>query len=192
MKGSEQMFNGLILIMISLMSVIVYYAFVLPKKERILYKMYKERDNLTIYAMNHPGKQDEEAYKYLIGLINVEIYLIKNSISLTDYFRTTVEETVENEQKVEQIIQMIKEDEFMGKIYENTFCIFSKYFSVKFKWFYRIFLCPIIAILKLLIIILKWIKKGNLSVREQKMNNIFSTASNMPQIYEKYLNLSRE
>lgn len=41
MKGSEQMFNGLILIMISLMSVIVYYAFVLPKRNEFFIKCIK-------------------------------------------------------------------------------------------------------------------------------------------------------
>lgn len=183
------MFNSFILLTIVLLSIIVYYAFVLPKKERMLFRMYKERDNLTIYAMNTPGKQDEEAYQYLIELINIEIYLMKNSISLTDYYKTAVEKSIENEQKVEGIIKLIKADEFMGEIYENTSGIFSKYFYRKFKWFNIIFLCPTIAVLKLLLKILNWINRGNLSEKEQKMNTIFSTASNIPKAYKKYIKL---
>lgn len=190
-EEGEQMFDSLILVMLILLSIILYYAFVLPKKEKILFKMYAERDNLTIYAMNNPGKQDEEAYQYLIGVINVEIFLIKNNLSLTDYFKRTVEKTVENEREVERIIGLIRQDEFMGRVYENTFCIFSKYFSVKFKWFYRIFLCPVSLVLKLILKILKWIKKGDLSNREQRMNNISSATLNMPRLYEKYMNLNK-
>lgn len=183
------MFNSFILLTIVLLSIIVYYAFVLPKKERMLFRMYRERDNLTIYAMNTPGKQDEEAYQYLIELINTEIYLMKNSISLTDYYKSTVEKSVENEQTVEKIIKLIKEDKFMDEVYEKTSYVFYKYFYTKFKWFNRIFLCPLSVVLKILLKLLNWLNKGDLSEKEQKMNTIFSTASNIPKVYEKYVKL---
>src|SRR5699024_4346393 len=137
---------------------------------------------LTIYAMNNPGKQDEEAYEYLIGLINAEIFLIRNNLSLTDYFKTTIEKSVENEREVERIIGLIREDKVMEEIYENTFRIFSKYFSVKFKWLYRIFLFPLSLILKVIIKAINLVKKGDLSKREQRMNIISSTTLNMPRI----------
>lgn len=185
------MINNIILIILIIFSIISYYAFVLPKKERVLFSMYAERDDLTIYAMNNPGKQDEEAYQYLIGVINAEIYLIKNNLSLTDYFHTTIEKTVENEKEVERIIELIRQDKFMGKVFDNTFHIFSKYFSSKFQWFYRIFLCPAAWILKCIYCLLNLLKKGNLSDREKQMNNLFSNTLNMPKIYEKYVRLNK-
>lgn len=185
------MISNIVLILLIIFSIISYYAFVLPKKERVLFRMYAERDNLTIYIMNNPGKQDEEAYQYLIGVINAEIYLIKNNLSLTDYFRTTIEKTVENEKEVEHIIELIREDEFMGEVFENTFHIFLKYFSSKFRWFYRIFLCPAAWILKCIYYLINILKRGNLSDREKKINNVFSNTLNMPKIYEKYIRLNK-
>ena len=94
------MLSNLAWVLIILVAIISYYAFVLPPKDKLVFKLYQKRDELTLYAMNTPGKQDTEEYGYLVQMINVEIYLIKNNISFMDYYRSVIETTVENQKEV--------------------------------------------------------------------------------------------
>ena len=179
---SNYMLFGIIAI-----AIISYYAFVLPKKDRILFGLYRYRDEVSLYAMNCPGKQETEEYQYLIGLINVEIYLIKNNISFTDFFATTVTTTVENEESVEIIINKIKEDSFMAKIYVESFEIFINYFNRKFKWFGKLCIEPSIFFLEMLTKILRVYKRKK--PYEKITKAIFKTTS-MSKTYEKYIKMN--
>ena len=181
------MMSNLLLLLIITFTVISYFAFVLPKKDKILFKLYEERDKLTLYIMNSPGKQNTEEYKYLIGMINTEIYLVKNSISFTKFFTTTVEQSVENEKKIEKIINKIKEDEFMYDIYNRSFSIFTSYFNRKFKWFRILVLFPTCIVLEFILKILKIITK---SERHNKVDIVVSKATNVSKVYERYIRLN--
>lgn len=176
------------LIVLILISLICYYAFELPKKDKILFTLYKNRDELTLYAMNTPGMQDTEEYQYLIGLINVEIYLIKNNISFSDFYSSTVKSTVENERKIENLVEKIKSDHFMQKIYDDSFDVFANYFNKKFIWFKRLILHPMIFILNLIIKIMEVKNKHKLY---DKITSVFSKTSNMSEIYDKYLKINK-
>ena len=173
---------GIVLMIIS------YYAFVLPQKDKMVFKLYQKRDELTLYAMNNPGKQDTEEYKYVIQTINVEIFLINNNISFMDYYRSVIERTVENEKEIESILDKIKQDEYMKNIFDESFAIFEKYFNRKFKWFKRIFLIPFVRILDLYLKIFTAVEKAQASSR--KINRAIVKTSSITENYERYIRMN--
>ena len=177
------MLSNLAWVLIILVAIISYYAFVLPPKDKLVFKLYQKRDELTLYAMNTPGKQDTEEYGYLVQMINVEIYLIKNNISFMDYYRSVIETTVENQKEVESILERIKQDEFMKNIFDDTFSIFEGYFKRKFKVFSYLFLKPIVYILK---IFEKLKKKASL----KKISRTIERTSSITENYERYMRMN--
>ena len=146
------MISNLLLLCIALVSIIVYFSFVLPKYDKILFALYEYRDELALYAMENQGVQDLEEFAYLMSVLNIQIYLVKNNISFTQYYMSTVEKTIENEQKIEVIVKKIKQDEVMARIFEESFEIFSEYLRKKLDIFNKIVLKPLTYFL---IIILK-------------------------------------
>lgn len=191
MKGEINMFSSVVLIILIAICIICHFAFVLPKRDKMLFALYEDRDELALYAMEHSGKQETLEYQYLMKMINVEIYLINNNISLTDYFSSVVENTVENQKEVEEIISLIEQDDFLKKIYEHSFCIFSKYIRRKFKIFNILCLKPLIKVLTLLEKILSLINETNKASKYKDINNIYETASNMPEIFGKYIKMNK-
>lgn len=151
------MANGIVIITIAVVAIISYYAFVLPYKDRVLFRLYEQRDNLAMYAMNNPGKQDTAEYQYLIRFLNTQLYFVNHDISFVDFYESTIKSTVENQRKVEKLIKRIKRDKFMEEIYETSFSIFYSYFIKKFTMFYYLVLKPVQIILTFIIGILKFL-----------------------------------
>lgn len=180
------MFNKYILILLILFCFISYYAFVLPQKDKILFALYKYRDDLTLYVMNHPGMQEGEGYQYLIGMINAEIFLVKSDISFTKFFSSTIEKSVENQMEMERIIGLIKQDEFMYQIFEESYKIFGKYFNRKFKFFLVFVITPLILLLGLTLKILHLFKQYN-----KRIDSIFNATTNVPEVYKKYVSINK-
>lgn len=180
------MFNQYILILLILFCIISYYAFVLPKKDKILFTLYKYRDELTIYAMNNPGLQDEEGYRYLVSMLNAQIFLVKSDISFTGFFSSTIEKSVENQIEMERIIDFIKKDEFMYRIYEESYKVFGKYFNKKFRFFLVFVIGPLIIGLGLILKILHLFKQYN-----ERIDDIFNATTNVPKVYEKYVSINK-
>lgn len=180
------MFNQYILILLILFCIISYYAFVLPKKDKILFKLYKYRDELTLYVMDKPGLQDEEGYQYLVGMLNAEIFLIKNDVSFTSFFSSTIEKSVKNEIEMERIKGLIRQDDFMYRIYEESFEVFGKYFNKKFRFFLLFVIEPLIIVLGLILKVLHLFKQY-----DERIDNIFNATTNVPKVYEKYISINK-
>lgn len=122
--------------------IIIHHAFVLPSHERKIFKLYECRDRLALYGMTSLDIQRSFEYKYLMSMINQEIYLMNNNISFTQYFKTSVENSVENQKEVQAFLEKIQKDEIYWQVFTESFSIFEKYFSLKMKWFLRLCLVP--------------------------------------------------
>ena len=184
------MISNSLFILILILAVIFYVAFILQRKDRVLFGLYKWRDELAIYAMNNENIQDLEEYRYLISMINVEIYLVKRDISITDYYLSTVERTIEIEKAVTGIIEKIKSDDVMCEVFENSFEIFTKYFRKRMFWFYRIVLLPAAIVLRIVFSLEKMLKKGK-SYKRKKMRRVINFTLGMPSIYENYVRINK-
>ena len=184
------MLSNFVLLLGVMIMFISYFAFVLPRKDKMIFKLYQKRDELTLYAMNTPGKQDTEEYKYVVQMINIEIYLIKNNISFMDYYRSVIERTVENEKEIEGILDKIKQDEFMKDIFEESFAIFEKYFNKKFKWFKWIFLVPLVRILDICLRIFNAVEKAQASASSRNVNRALTKTENITENYERYIRMN--
>ena len=72
------MISGYILLFIAILAIICHYAFVMPSKDKKLFKLYENRDNLTLYAMENPGTQHSDGYKHLLKIINSSLLCINS------------------------------------------------------------------------------------------------------------------
>ncbi len=181
------MISGLVLLLIAIMAVICHYAFAMPTKDKVLFKLYENRDNLTLYAMENPGTQYSDGYNHLLKLINCEIYLINNNISFMDFYKSVVERTVDDSRRTEKMVRQIKSNSYMDGIFENTYDVFEKFFVKKFKLFYHIILRPYSFVLKIMLKIVDYISNDKV---KDKIDRMFISTENISSNCEKYLNLN--
>ena len=181
------MISGYILLFIAILAIICHYAFVMPSKDKKLFKLYENRDNLTLYAMENPGTQHSDGYKHLLKIINSEIYLINNNISFVDFYKSVIEATVDDTKRTERMVRQIKSDSYMDKIFEETYDVFEKFFIKKFKLFYHIILKPFSFILKFIITISDCLSNDKI---KNKINRMFTSAENVSSNCKKYMNLN--
>lgn len=185
------MISSYILILLAILCIISYYAFILPNRDKILFELYKDRDDLTLYAMSISGKQDTKEYKYVIGTINTEIYLIKNNFSFCDFYKSTVEITVENKNEIEKTLAVIEQDEYIKQIFEHSFGIFSNYMNKKIKVFNNVVLRPVVFILSGIIKVLEIFSEDNCKKISYGIEVAFKKASDIPKVYEQYMNVNK-
>lgn len=181
------MIYGFVLLFVSFMCFAVYHAFILPKYERKIFALYKCRDKLALYGMKDPVIQKSYEYQYLMGMLNAEIYLMHDNISFTQYFKNSVEFSVENEKKIEELLKGIQNDEVYLQVFNESYDIFKAYFDNKMKWFVRLFLKPISHILSFLIYVLERTSKLQDQERVKRME---SYATGVPRVYERYMKMN--
>ena len=136
------MIPGLVFVIIAFVCIVIQYAIVLPKKDKVFFRMYEYRDKLALIGMENEELQDTRRYILLCRLINSEIAVMEEGVSITKYFKAARTQCDETDNLFESILYEIEQDEMLVEIYRGTSKLYHDYFSKKINWLFRFFVIP--------------------------------------------------
>jgi hypothetical protein len=176
------MLTSFCILIIGFAAIAIDYAFVKPREDKQLFKLYRLRDELALQAMKNPKIQDEEEYKCLNRIICREIVLLRDNIPIFDIISNYKKMSEEDMQWCDEIIDKIQNDSKYNDIYKKSHDIFDKQFDKHMKYFGTLVVNPIAQILKLIINLINRENASAKEIRDKKRNvyKIKETIENPP------------
>lgn len=127
--------NGIFVIII-IIALAIQYGFVEYYEDKILFKLFEQRDKLALYAMSKPEMQRDEHYIYLRSIINREIMVLKYRIRITEVVRASNEITEEEKKAKDELLNEMKKNIVFKQIFEDCEILFEQGFKRKHKLYY--------------------------------------------------------
>lgn len=150
--------------------IIYYFAFDVPKKDKIAFKLYELRDEVAMEVINGNLEEDTLEYAFMITLINIQIGFLDREIPYTQMVASAFRES--DEEQVNSVFDKIRENEKLREIYVEVMSIYKNTFRYKKYIIKYMYVVPVSKFIGLLIRILTRKKTINFQIKKREKREL--------------------
>ncbi len=161
---------------IFLFYVIYHFSFVIPREEKIAFRLFELRDRVAMLVINGDLSEDDFEYIFMIHLINTQIRFLNKEIPYTEMFTSVFSVS---DEEVSAGLDLIYQNALLKDIYEEVIDIYRRIFKYKKYVIKYIYVAPVSKLINLALRYLNLRKRSSAKTKKSEKRELCQYRDNV-------------